>query len=180
MPDATRPRSPGSWFAANRPIVVFLLSFGVWIGLFSILFQFSWVDDHLVVPMTEATAQASNLFIRLLGFDTRVSGTVIAGSDGFAVNILTGCNGAYVIAIYLSAVFAFPSSARERAIGAGFGIPIVQIINIGRIVSLYYIGVVHPDLFESFHYHVWQTIVIVLAMAVWIAWAEIVVKVPRR
>jgi hypothetical protein len=37
----------------------------------------------------------------------------------------------------------------------------------------------HPDLFERFHYHVWQTVVIVLSMAVWIAWAELLVKVRR-
>jgi exosortase H (IPTLxxWG-CTERM-specific) len=172
--------SPAAWSGVNRPILVFLLSFGLWIGLFSILFQLSWIDQHAVLPMTEATARVSNIFIRGLGFDTQVNGTVIAGSNGFAVNILKGCNGAYVLAIYLSAVFGFPSSFREKAMGAGIGIPVVQIINIGRIVSLYYIGAKFPDLFESFHYHVWQTIVIVLAMAVWIAWAELLVKNPGR
>ena len=180
MPEGTRATNPARWIGANRPILIFLLSFGLWIGLFSVLFQSRWIDEHGVVPMTEATAEVSNILVRALGFDTHVSGTVIAGSNGFAVNILKGCNGAYVLAIYLSAVFAFPSSLREKAIGAGIGIPVVQIINIGRIVSLYYIGVEHPALFESFHYHVWQTIVIVLAMAVWIAWAEVVVKVPGR
>jgi len=180
MSDAHEARMNGPRFGANRPIARFLLLFALWIGLFSIMFQFSWVDEWVVVPMTELTAHASNVFIRLLGFDSRVTGTIIAGADGFAVNILKGCNGAYVIAIYLSAVFSFPSTLKERAIGAGAGVPIVLAINLVRIVSLYYIGVKRPDLFESFHYHVWQTVVIVLAMAVWVAWAEIFVAIPRR
>jgi exosortase H (IPTLxxWG-CTERM-specific) len=167
------------WFAANKAVVLFVVGFGVWIGLFSLLFQFQWFEDAVVVPMTEVVARASNVFIRMIGFDTRVSGTLIQGADGFSVNILLGCNGAYVIAIYLSAVFAFPSTLKEKAVGALIGIPAVQIINLGRIVSLYYIGVRHPDLFERFHYHVWQTVVIVLSMAVWIAWAELLVKVRR-
>jgi len=166
--------------AEGRPILIFLLSFGLWIVLFSVLFQFQWIDQFAVVPMTEATAKISNVFVRGLGFDSHVSGTTITSSDSPGVNILKGCNGAYVLAIFLSAVFAFPSSLREKAIGAGIGIPAVQVINIGRIVSLYYIGARYPDLFETFHYHVWQTIVVVLAMAVWIAWAEVIVKNPRR
>jgi exosortase H (IPTLxxWG-CTERM-specific) len=165
---------------AKRPILRFLLGFAIWIAAFSLLFQIAWVDEHLVLPMTEATAQVSNVLLHLFGFATQVTGTVIAGTDGIAVNILGGCNGAYVIAIFLAAVFSFPSSMREKLIGAGLGVPIVLAINLGRIVSLYYVGVRYPDLFESFHVHVWQTIVIVLAMAVWIAWAELVVKVPGR
>lgn len=170
---------PG-WLQGNRPMMLFVVAFGLWIGLFSLLFQFQWFEDLVVVPMTEIVARTSNVFIRLIGFDTQVSGTLITGSDGFSVNILKGCNGAYVIAIYLSAVFAFPSGWKPKLIGSLIGIPAVQAINLVRIVSLYYLGVRRPDLFESFHYHVWQVVVIVLSMAVWIAWAEIFVKVPRR
>jgi exosortase H (IPTLxxWG-CTERM-specific) len=173
-------KARGGWLAANKPMILFVVGFGVWIGAFSLLFQLDWFDKHMVVPMTETLARISNVFIRMLGFDTVVEGTIITGSDAFSVNILKGCNGAYVIAIYLSAVFAFPSTWKEKALGALIGIPAVQVINLARVVSLYYIGVRHPSLFESFHYHVWQTIVILLSMAVWIAWAELLVKVPRR
>jgi len=169
-----------AWARRNRRVLFFLLSFGAWITLFSVLFQIAWLDSHVVIPMTGLIARTSNVFVRLLGFDSIVDGTILSGTDGFAVNILKGCNGAYVTAIFVSAVMAFPSTLKEKAVGCGVGIPVVQAINIGRIVCLYYIGVRHPALFESFHYHVWQTIVIVLAMAVWIAWAEILVKVPGR
>jgi len=170
----------GTWLAANRPVVFFVAGFGLWIGLFSLLFQSSQVEEHLIVPMTEGIARLSNIFIRLLGFDTQVAGTLITGADGFSVNILKGCNGAYVLAIYLSAVLAYPSSLKEKALGALLGVPAVQGINLIRIVSLYYIGARHPSLFERFHYHVWQSAVIVLSMAVWIVWAELLVAARRR
>lgn len=169
-----------AWFRANRPALKFVAAFILSIALFSLLFQLPWVDAYVVLPMTELLALISNTLLNLIGFDTEVTGTVIAGGEGFAVNILKGCNGAYVVAIFLSAVLAFPASWKEKALGALLGIPAVQGINLARIVSLYYIGVRHPDLFERFHYHVWQTIVILLSMGVWLAWAELLVKVPRR
>lgn len=169
-----------AWLGANRPAVKFVAGFLFWILLFSLLFQVPWVDSWIILPMTETLASISNALLRLIGFETEVSGTIITGVEGFAVNIMKGCNGAYVVAIYLAAVLAFPASWRERGLGVLLGIPAVQGINLIRIVSLYYIGVRHPALFERFHYHVWQTIVILLAMGIWLAWAELMVRVPRR
>jgi len=168
------------WLAANRAAVKFVVGFGVWIAVFSVLLVIPWFEATVVVPMTEMIANVSATLIRLLGFDVSVSGTIISGVEGFSVNILKGCNGAYVIAIYLSAVLAFPSTWRQKAVGALVGIPAVQTINLGRIVSLYYVGLEHPSLFERFHYHVWQTVVIVLSMVVWIVWAEICLRRAGR
>jgi len=176
MPEKAVSRSSPT---ARRPLIKFLLLFGVWIALFSILLRIPWVNDNIVLPMTTAIAWTSNGFLRAMGFGTQASGTIVSGPEGFAVNILKGCDGAYVIAIYLSAVFAFPAGLKQKLIGTLIGIPAVQAINLTRIVSLYYIGARHPDLFDLFHYHVWQTIVIVLSMAVWIAWAEIGARSPR-
>lgn len=180
---AEKKRTSGSataWFRSNRPALRFVAWFVLSIAVFSLLFQIPWVDAYLVLPMTELLARISSTLLNVIGFDTAVTGTVIAGGEGFSVNILKGCNGAYVVAIFLSAVLAFPATWKEKALGALIGIPAVQGINLVRIVSLYYIGVRHPDLFERFHYHVWQTIVILLSMGVWLAWAELLVKVPRR
>ena len=168
------------WYRTNKPALRFVGGFALWIGLFSLLFQIPLMDTAVVVPMTEVLARVSNVGLRLIGFDTHVEGTVISGAEGFAVNILKGCNGAYVLAIYLAAVLAFPATWKEKALGTALGIPAVQGINLVRIVSLYYIGVRHPALFERFHYHVWQTVVIILSLAVWLLWAELFVKVPDR
>lgn len=169
-----------AWLRANRPALRFIVAFLLWIGGFSILFQIPWIDDRVIVPMTELLARIAGLGLRGLGFEIQVSGTVLGGSEGFAVNILKGCNGAYVMAIFLAAVLAFPATWKERGIGILAGLPAVQGINLMRILSLYWIGVRHPDLFERFHYHVWQTLVILLSMALWVLWAEFLVRKPAR
>ena len=47
-----------------------------------------------------------------------------------------------------------------------------QAINMARIVSLYYIGIWWPHFFQVAHGYVWQSLVILFAMVLWIFWAE--------
>lgn len=157
----------------------FILGFGLWIALFSLTLQIPAVDEWAVLPMTAGIAQVSNAGLHLLGYETIVQGTIIQEQGGFSVNILKGCNGVYVMAIFASAVLAFPVPWKLKLLGLGAGLPAVQIINLGRIISLYYVGAEHPDLFETFHMNVWQTIVILLSMMLWLGWTELANRVAR-
>lgn len=160
------------WLRRNRESISFIAIFGLSILGFALLFQFRWVNEHWVNPYTERIARASGFFLNVLGEETRVNGTLLTSARPFAVNIYTGCNGLLATSIYLSAVLAFPAPWRSRAIGAALGIPAIQLINMVRILSLYYIGVFWPRIFRAAHGYVWQSIVILLSMVVWIYWAE--------
>jgi exosortase H (IPTLxxWG-CTERM-specific) len=159
------------WFAA-----IFLGT----LALVPFLFQFEAIDRVLIVPLNHGIARASGLAITLTGIDTRVQGTTIS-SDTFSVDIVRECSGAYVMAVFVAAVLAFPSSRKEKLAGIAIGLPGVQAVNLIRVVTLFHVGVWKPDLFEQFHIYVWQTGVIILSMAIWIFWAEVLVrKTPSR
>ena len=164
----------------KRSALSFVLIFAAGIGVSSLLMQADAVDRGVVVPFTGLIARASGVVLNLMGMSTEVFGTVISGERGFSVNILNGCNGVYVMAILISAVLAFPSTWREKMVGLAIGIPGVQAVNLIRIVSLYYLGLRRPDLFEEFHLYVWQAGVIIASMAIWIFWAEFLVTGPDR
>jgi exosortase H (IPTLxxWG-CTERM-specific) len=164
---------------ALSPAVKFAIIFIGGIIVFSVLLSLDAVNERLIVPFTGLIASASSLTLNLFGLATRVAGTQIEGAAGFSVNILNGCNGVYVTAILVSAVLAFPSTAKEKLLGLALGIPGIQLVNLIRIVSLYYIGLRRPDLFDSFHLYIWQTAVIILSMGLWIFWAEVLVGRKR-
>ncbi|HEY3176218.1 MAG TPA: exosortase H [Candidatus Polarisedimenticolia bacterium] len=164
----------------RRSVLSFVLYFGAGITLSSILIQIDAVDQGVVVPFTGLIARAGGAVLNLMGMGTQVTGTVISGERGFSVNILNGCNGVYVMAILISAVLAFPSTWKEKLVGLAIGIPGIQIVNLIRIVSLYYLGLRRPALFEEFHLYVWQAGVIILSMAIWLFWAEVLVSGPDR
>jgi exosortase/archaeosortase family protein len=67
---------------------------------------------------------------------------------------------------------AFPASWRARLIGLAFGVPLIQTINLTRLVALSYVGMNLPSVADQIHDYVAQTIVILLSTAILIFWLE--------
>ena len=167
--------------AARRRLrrdVAFLLRF---LGLLALLFLAvapRAVNDALVEPFTGLVARAGGAATRLFGEPTTMQGTVIA-SPRFAVNIRNGCNGLETMLIFAAGVLAFPAPWRARLAGLLLGFLLIQLVNLVRIVSLFYIGLKWPSLFQDWHTVVWQAIVVLFGVALWILWADRI-ALPRR
>jgi len=168
----------GRWLRRRRE-VRFLGTFLGAVLAFAFVLQFDAVTLHLVHPYTERIARVAAFALNRMGEEAQVKGTLLS-SPRFAVNIYHGCNGILATSIYAAAVLAFPSTWAQKGIGVALGIPAIQLINMARILSLYYIGIHWPRFFAAAHGYVWQSIVILLSMAVWIFWAEGFVRSPDR
>ena len=129
------------------------------------------VNDLLVDPYTAVIARMSGSVLRVLGEDTAVRGSVVASSR-FAVTIFNGCNGLITSLIFISGVLAFPARWTAKIIGVGGGLLAIQLINLVRIVSLFYIGVFLPEHFNDAHIYIWQSIVVLAGVALWVVWAN--------
>jgi exosortase H (IPTLxxWG-CTERM-specific) len=151
--------------------VTFLILFLVLLCGGLTLLSLNCVNDHAVEPFTAGIAWASGAALNLLEQDVTMQGTVIR-SPRFAVTIRNGCNGVEAMLIFLAAVLAFPASWRSRLIGLALGILAIQIVNLVRVVALFLAGVYFPRIFDSSHTVIWQTIVILLGVLLWIFWAN--------
>ncbi len=171
-PSATPPEAAnGTGRSPRRRQVVFLVLFVVILaGGFTVL-SLNWVNDHLIVPFTTGVASASGTTLNLIGQDVTRQGTVIR-NDRFAVNIENGCNGVETLLIFLAAVLAFPASWRWRLIGLAVGTVAIQLVNLVRVVALFLTGSYLPDLFDTSHTVIWQTLVILSGVVLWILWAN--------
>jgi exosortase H (IPTLxxWG-CTERM-specific) len=136
------------------------------------------VNERVVEPFTGVVAKVGGTAVRMFGEQTRMVGTTIA-SPRFSVNIRNGCNGLETIFIFAAADLAFPAPWKVRLWGLAFGFLAIQAINIVRIVSLFYIGIHWPKLFEQSHQVVWQAIVILFGVVLWIIWADRFALPPR-
>jgi len=137
------------------------------------------VNDHVVVPFTAAVARASAALLNLMGEGVSVSGTAI-GSKAFSVNIENGCNGLETALLLAAAVLAFPASWRQRIAGFVGGFLAIELVNLVRVVSLFWIGAHRPRWFGSAHTLVWQSLVVLAGVALFVLWASIVTqKRPR-
>jgi exosortase H (IPTLxxWG-CTERM-specific) len=137
------------------------------------------VNDAVVNPYTAFIARVSGVVLRAFGEDLTVAGCDIR-SPRFSVTIYNGCNGLITSLIFISGVLAFPARTRAKLIGVIGGLLAIQVINLVRIISLFYIGVFLPKYFSQSHIVVWQSIVILAGVALWIAWAHNAVPVNRE
>jgi len=155
----------------NRRELTFLILFVVLLAAGFTLISINWVNDHAVEPFTAGIARVSGGVLDLLGQNVRMEGTVIR-SPRFAVNIRNGCNGIEAMLIFLAAVLAFPASWKSRLAGLALGILAIQVVNLVRVVALFLTGVYFPRIFDTSHTVIWQTIVILFGVLLWIFWAN--------
>ena len=93
--------------------------------------------------------------------------------NGFAVSIEAGCNGIEATIVLVAAIFAFPAPWRDRLIGLAAGIVAVQGLNIVRVISLFYLGQWNMQVFEWAHLYVWQALIMLDVLVVWLVWVRL-------
>jgi exosortase H (IPTLxxWG-CTERM-specific) len=160
-----------------RPEVRFLVTFLVVLAASFAFLAWKPVNDHVVEPFTGQIAKASGVALRAIGQDVTRTGTMLR-SPRFAVNIRNGCNGVEAMVILLAAMVAFPASWKARLVGLAAGAVAIQAVNLVRVVALFLTGSYLPRLFDTSHTVVWQTLVILAAVLIWIVWARRVTPRP--
>jgi exosortase H (IPTLxxWG-CTERM-specific) len=155
----------------RRREVTFLVLFALLLGGGFSLISLNWVNDQVIEPFTGGVARASGVALDLLGQDVQRQGTIIRNRL-FAVNIRNGCNGVEAMLIFLAAVLAFPAPWRARLAGLALGIVAIQLVNLVRVVALFLTGAYFPSLFDTSHTVIWQTVVILFSVVLWIFWAS--------
>ena len=163
----------------RRPESRFLILFLTILGISFTVIALRSVNDAFVVPYTTFIAKIAGIILGLLGEDITMSGTVLR-SPRFAVTIYNGCNGLITSLIFISGVLAFPARWPAKAIGVVGGLLAIQAVNMVRIISLFYIGIYLPSLFNSSHIFIWQSLVILAGVTLWIVWAHYFAVPPKK
>lgn len=149
----------------------FLIRFAVFLVGFYALVAIQPVNDAVVVPFTAFLVKISAGILRAIGEQVVTRGTVIQ-SALFAVDVKNGCNGIEAALLLVAAMLAFPAPAKARAIGLAVGLAAIQGVNLVRIVSLFWLGAHRRDVFDLFHAAIWQTLLILLAVGIFLAWGK--------
>ncbi|MDX1381389.1 MAG: exosortase H [Xanthomonadales bacterium] len=148
----------------------FLIFVVLLVGLFT-LEILQPVEKHVILPFTAGIADLSVWLVKLFDPEVLASGNVIRdAATGFAVRIERGCNGVEALIILFSAIFAFPAPLKNKLIGFVIGFFAIQGLNLVRIISLFYLGQWNQVAFEWFHLYLWQALIILDALVVWLIW----------
>ena len=132
-----------------------------------------WAQQYFVIPWTNALAAFSAWLVTVFDPNVAAVGKVLRSTaNGFAVSIEAGCNGVEATIVLVAAVLSFPAPWKNKVIGLAAGVVAVQGLNVVRIVSLFYLGQWSLQAFEWAHLYVWQALIMLDVLIVWLVWVR--------
>jgi exosortase H (IPTLxxWG-CTERM-specific) len=155
----------------------FLVFLAVQLSLFGIdLLQ--PVQQHFVLPWTGLLASLCAKIVTAFDANAAATGKVLWNQvTGFGVSIEPGCNGIEACIVLFAAIVAFPTRWRYKLWGMAAGFAAVQLLNVVRVISLFYLGQWSDAAFRFAHEYLWQGLIMLDVLAVWLFWVR---KAPRR
>ncbi len=137
------------------------------------------VQSYAIIPFTEGIAAVSAWLVQLFDDQVLSQGIVLRDLEsGFAVAIQAGCNGVEAMIVLVAAMVAFPSPWRHKLIGIAIGFIAIQALNLVRIISLFYIGQWNKTAFDWAHLYIWQALIMLDVLIVFLLWLRMLPPHP--
>jgi exosortase/archaeosortase family protein len=157
------------WYIAKLPVLKF---FGIFVGVIVMYYLFvAFADFGIMDFYVNMSANLAGWIMGMFGRSVQVINGIIC-SDKVAVALSFGCEGSEPIVIFCAGVLAFPSKWRDKWLGLGGGIVLLYLMNLIRIIGLYFILEGSPEQFESFHTLIFPVIFIFIAVICWGLWIK--------
>lgn len=152
----------------------FFLIFLGWQLLFFGIELLQPIQQQIVLPWTTLLARVCVELVTLFDANAAAMGKILWNpSTGFGVSIEPGCNGIEACIILFSAILAFPATWLHKLWGLAIGFVAVQGLNVIRVISLFYLGQWSDTAFRIFHEYLWQGLIMVDVLVVWLVWVRL-------
>lgn len=175
----SKPNQSAVWVGSKKPVFVFVGVFVLLMGVFYAITFIPPVQKKVLPGLLELNARASAAVLNIFGEGAEAADTTLR-SRRYQVNIAHGCDAIEPIALFIAAVLAFPAPVRTKWPGLLAGVLALTVLNVVRIISLFYVGIHWQSAFETMHEDVWQPAFIVFSLFFWVVWALWATKPPAR
>lgn len=129
------------------------------------------VQNAVVIPWTGFLAKMAAGLASAFDSNVLSQGKVMYDAvTGNGVSIEAGCNGVEAVLLLAAAVLAYPSSLKMKVLGLSLGFIAIQVVNLMRIITLYYMAGWDKEVFNFFHLYLWQALIMLDVLIVWLIW----------
>lgn len=154
-----------------RAGLIFVVSVAVSIFVFSRL-----VETNALFAFLAFTAQTTGFVLNALGMNIQVDGSLISSGNSSIV-VVNECTAIVPMIIFLCAILAYPANIKQKLIGLPIGFLALFLLNLIRLVSLFYIGMISQSFLETAHLLIWQPLMVLAVIVFWLIWVGRVVHV---
>lgn len=117
------------------------------------------------------TAETVFAILRLFSPEVVREGSVIRHASGFAYEIYYRCTGILPVVCLAVAILAYPKySPRRKLVGLGLGLPLLLLLNILRLLHLFFVGIYSPRFVDLAHSVLWESGIIAAVVGFWLTW----------
>ncbi len=161
-----------------------VLRFVLWLAGLMVAFNavfYLWLAESRVLHVYLSwNARASAWLLRVLGENATATGTLLT-SPRFGLQVKDGCDAIQPMAFFIFAMLASPVPVRLRLrlVPILMGTLVLLLLNLVRLLTLFYTGIYFPRAFEPMHIDVWQSVFIFLPLTFWLVWALRAVRALR-
>ncbi len=148
----------------------FLAAMAVFASVVFLIYREEVVGPPLA-PLATLTAQITVWLLHWVGIDAVREATLISQPGGFAYNISFRCTAILPMTFLTAAILFFPVPMRKRIVGLMIGLPMLMLLNVTRLIHLFYIGLHDPAHFELWHEDLWRGMIRLAILVIWMAWA---------
>lgn len=153
------------------PALMYIAGFLFILILFYALYSNQYFADWIVEPYVRAQTWVASKLLNLCGFNTVADGTQLSGALA-TINVVKGCDGMEVTALYLIGVMMVPFDWKYKWRGIGYGLAVLVLLNLVRIIGLYLSQIYWQKAFEFLHLHGGFALFMVVAIFIWTSWAN--------
>lgn len=142
-------------------------------GIFTIatmLADRSVVSIQGLTPVCILTARSIAQILNWLGMNLQREMATLIHPSGFGYEIGFACTGVIPAGLLATAILAARGHIGARVLGAAIGAVGAWLLNLIRLVSLFYIGVFAPRFFAAAHSIVWQALTVLFVVGFFYAW----------
>ena len=125
-------------------------------------------------PFTYATTLLTYKIIKLFYPSTVLNGFHILG--GIDMEIIYECTGIYGIIVFTAAVASTWFAWIEKMKAILWGLPVILLLNLIRLVTIFLISQQEPKLFSFFHTFFWQFFLLFFVVFLFYLWLDRMTK----
>jgi exosortase family protein XrtF len=168
----------------NLPAIKFLAIFlGVYLLgnlLYGIYIESNYpYADHITRVVSSQATWIINLFVgeNAKSVLSEVSPvTLILENGKMILRVYEGCNGINVMIVFVAFLFAFQGLSRRGSVFILIGLMIIHLVNLLRIVLLFWVAKEYQIYFYYVHKYIFTAILYVIVLLLWWVWVKAILK----
>ena len=155
----------------------FLVVFSIVLTVLFYVELLNFVQNSVVMPWTEFLAFFSASILHLLDSTVHSYGVLIINNQtGNGVKIEPGCNGVEAFIVLVAAILAYPSQWYDKLQGIVIGFFAIELLNVVRVMTLFYLSQWDKSIFEFAHLYLWQALIMLDALIFWLIWLRLLAR----